>query len=209
MKVTDIQDQKNNKQRVSVFVDNEYAFSLDREDLFFLKIKVGRELTKEDIDECVTACNFTKARNKAFDIISRKPLSSYELITKLKEKGYDTIVCEKVKEELTSLGYIDDASYANLFLEYCLSKMWVKRKIEFEMINKGLSKDIIDEVLNSIDNEEQDEKIKETILLKYKGENLSDIKVKAKITRYFASRGFDFSVIEKAIRQAIGEMEND
>lgn len=209
MRVTDIQDQKNNKQRVSVFVDNEYAFSLEREDLFFLKIKVGKELTQKDIDECIKECNFTKARDKAFEILSRKPLSSFELISKLTEKGYDEETARDVKDELTLLGYIDDEAYASLFLEHALSKMWGRRKTEYEMKLKGLSKDIIDSVLENIDKENESEKMKDLILTKYRGEDLTDPKTKAKITRYFASRGFDFTDIDKCIKEAIRERENE
>ena len=209
MKVTDVTPQKNNNHRVSVFVDNEYAFSLDREDVFFFKIKIGKELTQKDIDECIEECNFTKARDKAFDIISRKSVSSSELVSKLTEKGYDKKTAEKVKAELETLGYIDDKAYGELFLEHCLSKGWGRRKIEYEMKQKGLSSDLICECIESIDKDEMEEKMKETILARFKGENLSDIKIRQKITRYFASRGYDFNIIEKAIRETIGEMENE
>ena len=49
MKITDVVPQKNNKNRVTVFVDGEYAFSLDRADALRLGVKVDAEITEKDI----------------------------------------------------------------------------------------------------------------------------------------------------------------
>ena len=43
---------------------------------------------------------------------------------------------------------------------------------------------------------------------KYGSEDLTDMKIKARVTRYFASRGFDFSKIDSALRRAIEQIEN-
>lgn len=209
MKVTDVTPQKKNRHRVSVFVDNEYAFSLDETDAVLLKIKPGRELTEADINRCIMECNFTKARDKAFDILSRKPLSKKELADKLGEKGYDEAIIFEVTEELVSLGYIDDAEYAALFLEHCRSKMWGMKKIRYEMKQKGLDEEIISEALSVLDDDECEDEMVELICSKYGGQDLSDMKTKARVTRYFASRGFDFSAIDRGIRKAIEVMSNE
>ena len=209
MKVTDVTPQKNNTHRVSVFVDNEYAFSLDETDAVLLKIKVGRELTKADIDRCIMECNYTKARDKAFEILSRKPLCCKELEDKLFAKGYDNAIVAEVVRELEDLGYLSDTDYATLFLEHCRAKMWGKKKIRYEMKQKGIESGIIEDVLADIDEDDSLCDVTETIISKYGREDLTDMKVKAKITRYFASRGFDFSLIDKGIRRAIEVIDNE
>ena len=209
MKVTDVTVQKNNKHRVSVFVDNEYAFSLDETDAVALKIKPGRELSQSELERCRMESGFTKARDKAFDMLSRKPYSRKELSDKLSKSGYDKAIVFEVAEELESLGYINDADYAALFLEHCLSKMWGKKKIRFEMKQKGLADEIIAEAIGSLDEENTEEEMTDMILARYRGEDLTDMKTKARITRYFASRGFDFALIDKAIRKAIEVTGNE
>ena len=209
MKVTDVIQQKNNNHRVSVFVDNEYAFSLDGADALMMKIKPGRELSVEDIERCKWECNYTKARDKALDVLSRKPISESELRGKLIEKGYDDEVAQKVMEELEGLGYVNDYDYGTLFLEHCLSKMWGKKKIRFEMRQKGLSDTIINELLADYEESDMEDEVTELIISKYSSYDFSDIKTKAKITRYFASRGFDFSLIDRCIRKAKEELYNE
>ncbi len=209
MKVTDVTVQKNNKHRVSVFVDNEYAFSLDETDAVLFKIKPGRELSQAELDRCIMESGYTKARDKAFDMLSRKPMSRKELEDKLRQSGYDEAIVFEVGEELTTLGYINDADYAALFLEHCMSKMWGKKKIRYEMKQKGLSDEIIAEALGVLDDEATEDEMTEVILSRYKGEDMTDMKTKARITRYFASRGFDFAQVDKAIRKAIEVTDNE
>ncbi|MBQ4630533.1 MAG: regulatory protein RecX [Clostridia bacterium] len=209
MKVTSVEIQKNNKQRVSVFVDNEYAFSLDETDAVLLKIKPGRELSQKDIENCIMECNYTKARDKAFDILSRKPVSKKELENALSQKGFDDAVTVQVIEEMSNLGYIDDYEYATLFLEHCRQKMWGEKKIRYEMKQKGIDESVISEILSDLDSEDDIEEMVKLIISKYGTEDLSDMKTKAKITRYFASRGFDFSFIDRLIRLAIEENSNE
>lgn len=202
MKITDVTPQKNNKHRVSVFVDNEYAFSLDETDAVFMKIKIGREITKSEIDRCLFECNYTKARDKAFDILSRKPCSEKLLTEALAQRGYDELVCQRVTEELSELGYIDDEEYATLYMEQCRAKMWGEKKIRYEMKQKGISDEIIYRILSEQSHEDDIDEMAAVIIAKYGNDELDDIKMKARITRYFASRGFDFATIDAAIRAA-------
>lgn len=207
MKVTELLPQKNNKHRVSVFVDNEYAFSLDETDAVLFKVKVGTQLSEDDIKRLTMEGNFTKARDYAFSILSRKMLTEKQLSDKLCEKGYDMAVSSEVCRELVSLGYINDEEYARLFLEHSVMKLWGKKKIMYEMKQKGLSDDTIAICLESFCEDDMTDEILRAIRQKYQGADLRDFKVKSRITRHFASRGFDFGFIDKCIRLA--EEEND
>ena len=209
MRVTKVEPQKNSKSRVSVFVDNEYAFSLDETDAVHLGIKAGRELSENDIRNCIMECNYSKAREKAFDILSRRPLSSKELDEKLTEKGYDEAVVAEVINELEDLGYINDYDYAVLFMEHCREKMWGEKKIRYEMSRRGISNEIAEEVLSVNDEYGRLEEMKEIIISKYSSRDLNDMKTKASVVRYFASRGFDFSLINSALAAAVEELANE
>ena len=209
MKVTEISPQKNNKHRISVFVDGKYAFSLDETDAVRLKIKVGRELSEKDVENCIMESGYSKARENAFDILSRKPVTKKELSEKLSQKGYDDAVVFEVIEELSVLGYLDDEEYARLYLESCRMKLWGDKKIRYEMHQKGISDDIISLVLDENSDEDETDEIVRTIIAKYGSSDLTDIKTKARVTRYLASRGFDFSLINTCINKATKEVLQD
>lgn len=202
MKVTDVQPQKNDNSRVSVFIDGEYAFSLDEVDALVMGIKPGREVDREKLGEMVFASQFAKAKNAALKLISRKSVCRKMVEDLLCEKKFDSEITDAVCSELESLGYIDDYNYASLFAEYASEKLWGERKIRYELGAKGIEKSVIEDVLS--DSSLADcETLSQVIAEKYVGADLEDIKTKQKIQRFLASRGFDFSVINEAINICI------
>lgn len=202
MKITKVSPQKNNNSRVNVFVDDIYRFSLDGAEAILKGIKEGKEVSSKDIENLIMDSEYSKARDTAFNILSRKSITSASLTDSLIQKGYDSVVAYEVIRELTELGYIDDESYGIMFLEYCHEKMWGKKKIRYEMKQKGLSDDIIENILQSYNEDDYLADMADLIISKYSARDLGDMKTKAKITRFFASRGFDFSKIDSAINLA-------
>ncbi len=209
MKITEVSPQKNNSLRVNVFVDGNFSFSFDGAEAVLKGIKEGRELSRKDIENLLLDSKFSKARDTALGILSRKNITSFELVQKLSEKDYEPIVIHEVTQELKSLGYIDDEAYASMYMEYCLEKVWGKRKIQYEMQQKGLSKEIIENSLSSYNEALILEKMTEIIKYKYSHLCLAESKDRAKISRYFAARGFDFSLINTAISMAAEENNNE
>lgn len=209
MKITEVSEQKNNPLRVNVFIDGAYSFSFDAAEAVLKGLKEGRELSEKEIKNLLMDSEFSKARDYALGILSRKNITSKLLEDKLSEKGYNEIIIGEVINELSSLGYIDDEAYAQMFFEYCLEKMWGKKKIHYEMLLKGIPENLAEEILSSYNIEEAICNISAFITERYTADDLKDAKTKAKITRHFASRGFGFSEISEAIARAIKEISDE
>lgn len=199
MKITEVTPQKNNPQRVSVYLDGEYVLSLDDVDALVLGIKPGREIDEAELTNLLFESQFGKAKAKALDILSRKSISSRCLCDELAKKGYDSIVIREVIGELEELGYIDDYSYTLMFLEHAAEKMWGKRKIVYELTNKGVDMNTIEDAMSEFELPGARE-VADAIRTRYAGEDLGDFKVKQRIMRFFASRGFEISAVEDALR---------
>lgn len=209
MKITEVSPQKNNSMRVNVFVDGEYCFSLDAAEAALKGIKKDKEISQKQITNLLMDSEYSKARDYALNILSSKSISSADLIKKILQKGYAEIIANEVIAELSDLGYVDDVAYANLFLEYCTEKMWGKKKIYYEMKQKGLSDEIIENTLSCFNDDDCLETMAQTIVSKYGRDDLTNIKTKNKIIRYFVSRGFDFSKADAAIRLASKEFSDE
>ena len=82
-----------------------------------------------------------------------------------------------------------------------LLKLKPLRVIKFELKQKGITEEIIEQVLSDSKEEKGDlEKAKKIIdkkISKYKG--LEKQKIREKLGRFLASRGFDYDTIKKAI----------
>lgn len=198
MQITDITPQKHNKHRVSVYVDNAYAFSLDEVDLVQLGLKIGRQMSEQEIAQCNVESNFSKAKAKAMDALSRRAMSEKELRDKLLEKGFDGQIIDMTVDEFTDLGYLDDAAFAAMFAEQAMEgKGWGKRKIKYELLQKGVDGAVINEALEQFDDAPH-ERMAELLRMKYGQLDLSDRKQQERATRFLASRGYDFSDIGAA-----------
>lgn len=208
MTVTDVTPQKKNTSRVNVFADGKYLFSMDEVDAVNLGIKKGAELTEDELALCLKYSGVAKAKDKALDIISHKAVTRKMLFDLLLQKGFSAEDITDVCDELENLGYIDDYAFAQLFMEYAEQKMWGTRKIRYELMQKGVSADIAEDVLSEFELPTP-EKLAGSIIAKYGASDLSDIKVRQKITRYYAARGFDFDIIKSALSISKGMDNSD
>lgn len=198
MKITDIIPQKKNKSRVSVYADGEYCFSLDGADALRLGVKIGAEVSAEDLELYNLESNLSKAKEKAFDIVTRKAVTEKELQNKLADKGYDKTVCDIVIDTMKEYNYINDFDYCERFLEYAVSRGWGRSKMAFELRRRGVEEAIAQEVLSSFEDNPA-ERILDIIDTKFAEVDFADFRQKQKVVRFFASRGFDFDSINAAI----------
>lgn len=202
MKITDVAVQQKNKNRVSVYADGEYCFSLDGADALRLGVKVGVEISQKDLETYNLESNLSKAKEKAFDIVTRKAVTEKELRDKLRDKGYDKTICDIVISTMQEYNYINDADYCERFFEYSVSKGWGRSKIKFELKRRGVEDDVISTALDGFcDNPV--ERIHNILSVKFAGVDLNDFKQKQRVIRFFASRGFDFDSISSALSKNV------
>ena len=204
MKITDVAPQKKNKNRVSVFVDGEYSFSLDSVDALRLGIKTGVAISQNDIEIYNLESNLSKAKAKAFDIVARKMVTEKELRQKLTDKGYDKMICDIVIDTMMEYNYINDADYCVSFLEYGKSKGWGILKIKSERKKRGVSDKYIALALEEFDDCPED-RVYDILCRKFDSADMDDLKQKQKTLRFFASRGFDYESTMNAISKFISE----
>ena len=201
MKITDITPQKHNKNRVSVFVDGEYSFSLDDTDMVRLKVKIGNEITEDEIEIFNKECNLSKAKNRIMQLINRKAATKKMIADDLYKHGFDKEIIDIALDEFERLGYIDDELFA---IEYAKAAYSFKRhgkvRIISDLVYKGVPRDIAQNVIDDLDTDER-ESITEIMTERFSNADFSDYKEKQRVVRYFASRGFKlsdiFAVIDK------------
>lgn len=195
MKITDITPQKHNKNRVSVFVDGKYSFSLDSADMVRLKVKTGNEITESEIGILKKECNLSKAMSRLMQVINRKAASKKMLSDDLYKHGFDREIIDIAIDEFERLGYIDDEQFALEYAKAAYSfKHHGKIRIVSDLVYKGVARDIAQNVVDDLD-EDESESIEEIIRQRFMDVDFSDYKEKQRVVRYFASRGFNFSDI--------------
>lgn len=208
MIITNIEKQKKNENRFSVFIDNKFAFGIDGVDLLYLKIKIGSKLSDKEYNYIIENILYQKAKDKAIKYISYKLRTEKEVYNKLKEQDYDDITIQKVIELLKTYDYINDKEFTKSYIHDKFNlKGYGSERIKYELKSKGVDEQIIKDELNQSNINEVD---KALMLLdkKLKGNFDIEFKEKQKIFGFLLRRGFNYDTIKRAFDNYKKEMED-
>jgi regulatory protein len=207
MKITSINVQKRDNNRVNVCVDGKYRFSLDTYQLIELGIKTGREYSEDELIALEQESQFGKIYGRALEYCLMRPHSAREVQqylyrkTRLKrdkkgelQPGVSTDITARVFERLTEKGYVDDQKFARYWVENrSLGKGISKRKLTSELMIKGVKNTIINHLLSETERSDTEEIQK---IIAKKRSHYPDDK---KLIVYLARQGFDYDEIKQAI----------
>ena len=139
---------------------------------------------------------------------ARSERSSGDALRLMKRWGVADIEARKVLSKLQSDRFIDDARYAEAFVRDKLNLSgWGAYKIKMTLRTKGVSKEVIDEVVAPmIDSTDMKERLEDIMQRKMRTLKYSSIyDAKTKLIRFAASRGYD---MEEAIECASRVLNN-
>lgn len=186
MRITKLEYQKNNPNRVNIFVDGKFAVGIGANDVIKLGIYKDQEVSQDELNKIIDQSNFGKAFNAAVNFLSFRPRSEWEVRFHLKRKKYEDI--DAVVEKLKSIGQIDDEKFAQWWVEQRNTfRPKGQRAINMELSRKGVK------VKVKLENETE---LATKLLLK------KIFTSKEQAFRYLFSRGFSYDTIEIVIAKA-------
>lgn len=208
-KITKIEVQKRNKERVNVYIDNIYAFSAFSELVYKENLRVNCEVDEEKLLSIAKKENLAKCKETALKIIERSYKTEKEMQKRLMEKGFDSDNINIVISFLKEYNFINDNNYTKMYVKDKITSQG-KQKIKYSLIRKGISSDIIDNVIEEIRVDDEKEVAFELAKKKYKSLLRSEkdrYKLWNKLCRYLVGRGYDYS-ISKDVTNQILDMED-
>lgn len=207
MKITALKIQVRDKDRVNVFVDGKYRFSLDITQVAELGIKNGAEYSEDELAELENESQFGKLYTRSLEYALIRPRSQREMRDYLYRKTRDTRtktgsikkgvsveLTERVFDRLAGKGYIDDEKFARFWVENRnLRKGSSKRKLQAELIAKGVDRQIIEQTLGESERSDAEEIQK---IIAKKASKYGDPQ---KLIAYLARQGFRYDDIQDAL----------
>lgn len=200
MTITDISPQKKNKERVNIFLDGSFAFGCNLLTATKYHLKIDQEISSDLVQKIISENELSLIYSKLLNLISRRPRSKKEILDYLHKREIGEMVETAVIKKLEENKYLDDVAFAQWFLNQRQTfRPKGKKFISYELRQKGISADIIAQVLESSDVSEVDQAKK---LIEKKlplWQNLPEIKRKQKIQEYLMRRGFGWEVIKEVV----------
>lgn len=201
-------------EKATVFFDNGEKLVLHKDVLYQSGLRKGDEVSSDRFSSLNHQETFYLIKQKAFRLLQRRIHTSRELYTKLRQKFSDELLIKNCLTELKQKGFINDREFAFAFIsEKQKSKKWSKAKLKSELIKRGVSNEIISEVLNqAFDTKKETESAKELAEKKLsqivKKEN-DKRKVFQKIMMYLQSKGYDYEMSSEVVRKILKSYGED
>ncbi len=200
--ITALEVQKRDKERVNVYLDGDYAFSVPL--IEAARLKRGQMLDETEINALKTEDSVTRAVDRAVRFLSYRPRSSAEVRRNLADKATPDAVIAAAVARLERLGYLDDRAFTRFWVE---SRQHAKplghRALRYELRQKGVPDPLIDEALDSYDAQDAAYSAARQRVQRYQGGPRSTFR--HKLGGFLQRRGFDYDVI----RQALDRLEEE
>jgi regulatory protein len=205
-KITQLKIQNRDKDRVSVFIDGEYAFSVSL--LAAADLRRGQALSSVEMATLKQEGDVHLAYQRAVRYLGYRPRSVDETRRHLVDKGCDSDAVEAVISRLMRQGYLDDVAFANYWVENREQfRPRGRRALAYELRQKGVDGDVIDSVLERV---EEDDLAWSAVAGKIeRWADLEEYAFKQRVAGYLDRRGFPYGVSREVADRAWNDVNSE
>jgi regulatory protein len=204
-KITALKVQKRNRERVNVYLDGKFAFGLAR--IVAAWLRVGQDLSDERIAELKAQDDKEATYQKVLRYLSYRERSEAEIRQYLHKRQVDESLIEDITHRLLRSGLVDDRRFAQRWVENRSEfRPRGRRALSYELRQKGIPNQIIDEVVEQIDEAE----LAYQAALK-RSEKLSQFQwpvFRKKMYAYLSRRGFSYDTAANIVNRVWEETKN-
>ena len=207
--ITKIEAQKRNKERVNIYIDEDYAFSLSAELVYKEGLVAKMEVDSERLSKIATEEGFLKCKEAALRTIERTYKTEKEMRDKLILKEFDINLIDRTIEFLKEYNLLNDENYVKMYVKDKI-KSEGQNKIKYALMRKGINEELIREEISKFNDGSQKEVAYDLAVKKYnllaKREE-DKYKISQKLYRFLTTRGYDYSVVSEVVKKVINSEE--
>ena len=152
-KITALETQKRNPDRLNVFLNDEFAFGISK--FVGAWLSIDQTISEEKIKELTRQDEREQAFQQALHFISYKSRTTLEIKQKLEEAKFSSEIISDVISELEEKLYLDDQEFARQWVEIrSASKPRSRYLLTLELKKKGVPEVAIEDALTTIPDDE-------------------------------------------------------
>ena len=210
MEVTKLSSQIKNPDRINIFLNNKYEFSLDISQVIDLAVKPGNIYSDEEVVVLRREGEFSKYYTKAMVYSLARPRSTREISDYLYRQtrtktylvkgerreriGMAPELSQRIINKLIEKKYLNDENFARYWVENRnLKKGISERTLKQELLKKGVSQKIVNTVIEN--SERNDEEELKKVIAKRRHRYESD----DKFIKYLMSKGYQYYQIQEVL----------
>lgn len=211
MKITAIEPQATNPERVNIFVDGRFLLGANTAIVLQLGLRVEQELLPTQLEQLRSEEVLQQAIERAYNYLSYRPRSRTEVRNYLRRKETPPAIIDAALARLDHLNLINDRDFASFWVE---SREHFSprgaRALKNELRMKGVDREVLDEL---IDNEKDEERA----MLAGRKKALSLVRIpdidfatfRSRLGSFLQRRGFSYDISARTIHTLWRELMPD
>lgn len=213
-KITSVEPQKKNPRRFNIFLDGVFAFGADEDLVVNRRLVVGKELNPSDLEHIIKEAEVGKLMERMYRLFNIRQRSEEEVRDYLRNLSFK----RKVKDQEEISLFIVDTTVARLkelklINDLDFAKNWVDarrkkkgpRVIKQELFQKGIDREIIEQVISEQGTDYSGQGVAEQLLEKKMRvwKNLPKMELRKKAFDFLLRRGFEYDVVKEVVNKII------
>jgi regulatory protein len=211
MRITALQPQTNNQDRINLFVDDQFLLGVSALIVLQMGLRIGQELSPEQLEQLHQEEALQQATNRALNFLSFRPRSREEVRRYLHKKETPPELINTVMQRLDDLNLINDQAFTEFWVESReRSNPKGAQALKNELRLKGVKREMVDELISDDQDEERALRAghkKAALLARQPGMDFKTFR--ARLGPFLQRRGFSYEVTTHAVRSLWKEIYED
>jgi regulatory protein len=211
MKITALEPQVTNPERVNVYVDGHFLLGVNASVVFQMGLEPEQELEPSQLAELQSEGALQQAVDRAYNYLSYRPRSREEVRRYLRRKETPPEIIEAALARLDRLDLVNDHAFTTFWVE---SREQFSprgaRALKNELRMKGVGREVVEELIN-------DEKDEERALLAGRKKALPLVRIpgmdfatfRTRLGSFLQRRGFGYEVSTRTVRALWKELREE
>lgn len=184
--------------RMKIRLDNGMDLPLYKGELRRLNLSEGDEITNDKFNMIMDEILSPRCKSRALHLLEKMDRTELNLRQKLKESGYPDVCIDFAVDYCKEYRYVDDEAYARNYIEYRQNSK-SRSRIRQDLIGKGISSNIIDNLLDECFCADEDKQIIKLLEKRHYDSSNATFEERTKQFRYLASKGYSFDAINRCL----------
>lgn len=202
------------RNRVKVSFDDDTFLFLNEDLILREGLYKDCEISGNQFQHLLDQSKILTAKETSFRLLAKRQHSVFELKNKLKQREFENGIIEKIIGILTELNYLNDKEFAEKFVDQKIrSGKTGINKIRQMLFKKGISRDIISDILEKkTDKIEDAGNVKALAVKKYRSissKTTDRNKLKMKIYNHLLSKGFSMELSRNTAIEIVNELSTN
>jgi len=199
--ITAINSQRRNPNRYSIFIEGKFVLGIDKKTVEDMGLKVGKLIDEKDLKKITSQEELNKGQAYALMLLGYRERSLREIRMRMRQKGYEEKLIEKVMKYLKDRNLINDKRFTRLWAESRIKKGYGSWRIQSELEQKGVNREMADEILKNLYSGIDEVQVALDLVKKKKWLLKEPQRLTEHVSNLLRRRGFSFEVISNVVEK--------